>query len=136
MPPAIDTLASARHLRDAGFSEKQADGHAYALAAGMTAALATKQDLRELATGMEMRFARVDARFENLEQHVDLRLLEMEKRIEIRFSGPNVRFDGQIGELSARFDGRLSDLEKRMTFRLGGMMVAAIAAFSARVKLL
>ncbi len=125
MPPAIDTLAYARHLRDAGFSEKQADGHAYALAAGMTAALATKQDLRELATGMEMRFARVDARFENLKQHVDLRLLEMEKRIEIRFSEPN-----------ARFDGRLSDLEKRMTFRLGGMMVAAIAAFSARVKLL
>ncbi len=122
-----------------------------ALAAAMTDALATKQDLRELATQMERRFARVDVRFETLGRHVAVRLPEMEKRIEIRFSEQNARFrgqlgeprariggqfaemkarfGGQLGEMSARFDSRLSELERGMTFRLGGMMVAAIGLF-------
>lgn len=52
-------------------------------------------------------------------------LVELEKRVEVRLS-----------EQDARFDGRLADLEHRMTLRLGGMLVAAIGAFSALVKLL
>lgn len=118
---ALDTLAYARRLRQAGFTEQQAEGQAEALAAAMTDSLATKQDVRDLEVRIDARFARVDARFEFLEKHLDTRLAELEKRLEIRFA-----------EQGARFDGRLSDLERRMTIRL----LAGIGVVSALVKLL
>ena len=132
MAIALDTLVYARRLREAGFSEQQADGQAAALAAAMTDSLATKADLRELEMRIDARFAQIDARFaqidtrfEYLEKHLDTRLAEQEKRLEIRFA-----------EQTARFDGRLADLERRITLRLGGITVAGIGTVSALVKLL
>jgi hypothetical protein len=140
---ALDTLAYARRLREAGFTEEQADGQAQALAAAMTDTLATKQDLSELDARMdtrfaqlesrmdtrfaqvELRFAQFDARFEYLERHLDTRLAEQEKRLEFRFA-----------EQTTRFDSKLADLERRMTLRLGGITVAGIGVVSALVKLL
>ncbi len=142
MAIALDTLAYARRLREAGFSEEQAEGQARALAIAMTDSLTTKQDLREFETHVDARFAQVDSRFaqvdsrfaqvdarftqvdvrfEHLEKHLDTRLNEFEKRIEIR-----------LAELTARFDGRLADLERRTTVRL----LAGIGVVSALVKLL
>ncbi len=117
MALALDTLAYARRLREAGFSEQQADGQAAALGALMTDELASKQDLRELATQMNGRFAQIEVRFETLERHIDKRLVELERRFEIRL------------------DGRLAHLEQRMTIRLGAILVAAIAAAEALARL-
>ena len=132
MALALDTLEYAKRLREAGFSESQAEGQAHALAAAMTDSIATKQDLRELEARMDARFAQVgarfsqvDARFEYLERHLDTRLAEQERRLELRFT-----------EQTARFDGRLADLERRVTLRLGGITVAGIGVVSALVKLL
>jgi hypothetical protein len=121
MAIALDTVAYAKRLREAGFSEQQAEGQAQALAAAMTDSLATKQDLRELELRMEARFTQVDARFEQ----VDARFEQLEKQIDLRFA-----------EHTARFDARLADLERRMTMRLGGIVVATFGVFSALVKLL
>jgi hypothetical protein len=52
---AFDTLAYARRLRQAGFTEQQADVQAEALAAVVTETLATKQDLRELEYRLTLR---------------------------------------------------------------------------------
>jgi len=128
MAIALDTLAYARRLREAGFSETQAEGQARALAEAMTDTLATKQDLSELEARMNAGFAaakrdvreleiRMDARF----AQVDTRLTEFERRVETRFS-----------EQVAVLDGRLADLERRVTVR----MLAGIAVVSALVKLL
>ena len=132
MAIALDTLAYARRLREAGFSEQQAEGQAQALAAAMTDSLATKQDLNELDARIDARFVRIDARFaqidvrfEYLEKHFDTRIVELENRMAIRFD-----------EQSASFDGKLADLERRLTLRLGGIMVAGIGAVSALVTLL
>ena len=125
MAIALDTLAYARRLREAGFSDAQAEGQAEALAAAMTDTLATRQDLQELDARIDARFANVDARFarlearfDYLEKHMDTRFAELEKRMELRL------------------DGRLADLERRMTMRLGAVSVASIGAVSALVKLL
>ena len=107
-------------------------GAEQALAAAMTDTLATKQDVRELESRMDAKFAqadvrlsefekRVDSRFEHLEKHLDTRLTEQEKRTDVRFA-----------EQSARLQGGLADLERRVTVR----MLAGIAAVSALVKLL
>lgn len=114
MGVAIDTLAYARKLREAGFSERQAEGQAEALAAAMTDTLATKQDLRELETRVEARFAAVDARFDSFEKRFDIRLSEMEKRFEYRL------------------EAGLANLERRITLR----MLAAVGSVAALVKLL
>jgi len=55
MAVAFDTLAYARRLRQAGFSEQQAEVRAEALAAVVTETLATKQDLRELEYRLTLR---------------------------------------------------------------------------------
>jgi hypothetical protein len=118
---ALDTLAYARRLREAGFSEQQAEGQAQALAAAMTDTLATKQDLRELDVRFDARFTGIETRFDEQEKRMAIRFDEHEKRIEMRFA-----------EQSARFDARLADLERRITLR----MLAGIGAVSALVKLL
>ncbi len=147
MAVALDTLADARRLREAGFSEAQAEGHAEALAAAMTDTLVTKQEFRELEIRMGASFAavkenmrememRIDARFEYLERHLSTRLDEHEKRIDVRFAEQDRRIESRFAEQDARLDAKLADLERRMTTRLGTVTVAAIGAVSAIVRLL
>jgi hypothetical protein len=114
---ALDTLVYAKRLREAGFTEEQAEGQAHALAAAMTDALATKQDLRELEARMDARFTAVDARFTYIEKHLDT-----------RFAESSARFHGELR-------GELADLERRVTLRLGGMIVAGVGVLSVLVTL-
>ena len=55
MAVAFDTLAYARRLRQAGFSDQQAEVQAEALAAVVGETLATKLDLRELEYRLTLR---------------------------------------------------------------------------------
>lgn len=121
MAIALDTLEYARRLRDAGFTEEQADGQAHALAAAMTNSLATKEDLKALEV-------RTGARFDSMEARIDGRF----EAIETRISGLDATMDARFDAHSARIDSRLADLERRVTVR----MLAGIAAVSALVKLL
>jgi hypothetical protein len=114
MAIALDTLAYARRLREAGFSESQAEGQAEALAATMTDTLATKQDLSEVRHEVHELQIRMEAGFSAVKES----LREMELRMD------------------ARFDAKLADLERRMTIRHGTVTVAAIGAVSAIVRLL
>ena len=107
MAVALDTLEYARRLREAGFSEQQAEGQARALAAVMTDSLATKEDLRELNLALAS-----DVR------ELSLYVRELEKRFELHL------------------EARIADLERRLTFRLGGLMVTGIGAVSVLAKLL
>jgi exonuclease VII large subunit len=154
MSVAIDTLVYAQRLREAGFSEQQAEGQAHALAAAleMTDALATKQDLRELGLrvdeldrrlterldALDRRWTeRLDAldrrwteRFEELERRWTERFDELDRRLTERIETLdrhwNRRFDEQDRRWENRLDARLADLERRMTLRLGGLMAAGI----------
>jgi hypothetical protein len=55
MAVAFDTLAYARRLRSAGFSQDQAEAQAEVLAAIVTDNVATKHDLRELEYRLTVR---------------------------------------------------------------------------------
>jgi len=139
MAIALDTLAYAKRLREAGFSEQQAEGQAQALAAAMTDSLATKQDLRELEVRFDARFDAVEARFDARFAAVDARFATVDDRfatIDDRFAQAERHLDTRLAELSARVDARLADLERRMTLRLGTMMVAGIGVVSVLVKLI
>ena len=92
MAVALDTLAYAKRLREAGFSEVQAEGQAQALASAMTDSLATKQDLRELEVRMEARFDTIAARF-------DTSLADRERRMTTRLGGMMVAGIGVVSVL-------------------------------------
>jgi len=97
----------------------------------MSDSLATKQDFKELEAGIDVRFERVDARFEFLERHIDTRFSEQERRFEIHLADLEKRLDR---DMCTRTD--LAHLERRITLRLGGMIVAGIGVFSVLVKVL
>ncbi len=118
MAIALDTLAYARRLREVGLSAEQAEGQAVAFAAAMSDSLATKQDLSEVESRLDARFAWVDIRF-----------AEFERRLEMRL-------DLRLAEQDARNERRFADLERRLTVRMGGMMVATVGAVSALARLL
>lgn len=118
MAIALDTLAYARRLREAGFTSEQAEGQAEALAAAMTDTLATKQDLSELRAYMDAGFAAAKHEIRELETRMDAGFAAVKH---------------EIRELETRMDARFADLERRMTLRLGTMLVAGIGVVSALV---
>ena len=125
MAIALDTLAYARRLREAGFSESQAEGQAEALAAAMTDSLVTKLELVDLR-------AHVDAGFLAAKRDVQ----ELDIRMQAGFAAMKESMRETELRMDARFDAKLADLERRMTMRLGTVTVAAVGAMSAIVKLL
>ena len=72
---AIDTLKLARRLREAGFSEPQAEAVAEAVRDGSEGAdFATKQDLAMLGTELRAEIATVRAEMREMEQRVVARI--------------------------------------------------------------
>jgi hypothetical protein len=59
MPVIFDTLAYARRLKSAGFSDEQAEAQAEMLAEVVTETVATKQDLRELEYRLTIRLGTI-----------------------------------------------------------------------------
>ena len=127
MALALDTLAYARRLREAGFTEQQAEGQAEALAAAMTDTLASKRDLEVLATRQDLHELAVTTRQDLHELAATTRqdLHDLSASVDLRFE-----------RLDARVQTSLADLERRMTMRLGGIMVAGIGVVSAFVRML
>ena len=106
MAVAFDTLTYARRLREVGVPQEQAEAHAEALAAAVTETLATKQDLRELATKQYLAAT-----------NRDLAAVMQELR-----------------ELTATTKQDMRELELRLTVRLGGMIGVSVAAVAALVR--
>lgn len=67
MSAAFDTLRFARRLREAGFSETQAEAMAEAFRDASTEALATKHDIGQLRHDMELLIADLGARIDRVE---------------------------------------------------------------------
>ena len=144
----INTLVYAQRLREAGFSEQQAEGQAHALAAAMTDTLATKQDLREVEIRMETGFAvakqdlrEVEIRMETGFAVAKQDLRDLEVKVDARFSQIDARFDAfekyidtRLDEQEKRLAIRLEEPEKRLGFRFEtqsarfGEQIAAVRA--------
>ena len=94
----------------------------------MTDTLATKQDLGEFASRIDVRFAAIKQDLSEVRHEVH----ELQIRMEAGFSAVKESMHEMELRLDARFDAKLADLERRVTVR----MLAGIAAVSALVKLL
>ena len=103
---ALDTHRVVKRLRDAGFSDSQAETVTDVLTE------ATRTSLADFAT---------NARIDSLEQRIDARFGQLDQRLH---------------GMEERYDGKLESLEQRMTIKLGSMLVAGVALIAVLVKLL
>ena len=125
----FDTLKLAQDLRDnAGMSQAHAEGMVRAFAAAFDGEVATRADIADVRAEIRALDAKMDKRFAEMEASIDRRFAEMEASIDRRFAAVDLRF--------AKIEADLVALEHRMTIKLGGMMIVAVGAVAALVKLL
>ncbi len=116
---AFDTLKFAKRLKEAGFTEQQAEALADAEAELIEQNLATKRDSADLKRDIK----ELEVTLRN-----DLKQLEVTLRNEIK------QLDVKIEQIRSDLARDLKGLEYRMTIKLGTMMVVAVAAMATLVK--
>ncbi len=84
MPVAFDTLTYAKKLRDAGFTQEQAEVQAHALADIVEERLATKQDIATLHRAMKELETSLKRDIKELETSFQRDMKDMEYRMTIR----------------------------------------------------
>lgn len=125
---AFDTLKFAKRLKEAGFTEQQAEALAEAEAELFETHLATKQDIAELKRDIEELRAELKQDIASLDHRIEEVRAELKRDI----AGLDHRIEGVRAELKRD----LRDLEYRMVIKLGAMLVVAVGAVAALVKLL
>ena len=133
---AFDTLEFAKRLREAEFTEKQAEALAAAVAEIIESRLATKEDIALLQRDIEQLRAEVKRDIEGLRRETEGLRVELKKDIEEL----RAELKRDMKELELRLEEKISMTELRLkhdlTLRLGLMMTAAVAIVAALVKLL
>ena len=128
----FDTLHYAKKLREAGFTEQQAEAQAEALRAVVDENLATKRDLKELEVALrnDLKGAEVALRGDFKELDVALRSNIKELEVALRHEIELVRQDIELVRRE------IKQSEGRVTIRLGGLIVAAVVVLAAIIRLL
>ena len=107
MTASFDTLAVARRLQEADFTDRQAEALTGAIGTALTGGVATKADIADL-------------RSEMAEMKADLRSEMGEMKAELR---------GEMAELRGEMDARFARVEADLVWikRIGGVIVALLA---------
>lgn len=113
---AIDTLKFAKRLREAGFSDPQAEAVlATVQEASAGADLATKSDLAELRSGIRLEIAELRAEFK-----AEIAELRAELKAEIA----SVR--AELRQLELRFEAKIEALKADILNRVFGLILGAV----------
>ena len=146
---AFDTLKFAKRLKEAGFTEQQAEALADAEAEFIEQNLATKRDIadikrdiadvkrdiKELEVTLRNEIKQLDVTLRNEIKQLDVTLRNELKQLDVTLRGEIKQLDVKIEQIRSDLARDLKDLEYRMTIKLGTMMVVAVAAMATLVKL-
>jgi len=122
---AFDTLKFAKRLKEAGFTEQQAEALAAAEAEFVEENLATKRDLKELEVALKRDIKELEVALKRDIKELDLKIEQV-----------RVELTREIKELETKLARDLKDLEYRMTIKLGAMLVVAAGVMATLPKLL
>ena len=136
---SFDTLKAAKSLQDAGFETQQAEAMVGMVTYALTEGLATKDDVRELHSGLgalENKVAALDSKIDNsiaaLDSKIDNGLAALDSKIGVLDSKFEV-LDRKIGVLDSKFetldakiDAGLNNVTQKLVMYLGGIVVGAI----------
>ena len=129
---AFDTLKFAKRLKEAGFTEQQAEALADAEAEFIEQNLATKRDIADVKRDIK----ELEVTLRNEIKQLDVALRNEIKQLDVTLRGEIKQLDVKIEQIRSDLARDLKDLEYRMTIKLGTMMVVAVAAMATLVKLL
>ena len=147
---SFDTLKAAKSLQDAGFETQQAEAVVGMVTYALTEGLATKDDVRELHSGLgalENKVAALDSKIDNsiaaLDSKIDSGLAALDSKIDSGLAALDSKIgvlDGKIGvldrkigvldskfeTLDAKIDAGLNNVTQKLVMYLGGIVVGAI----------
>ena len=143
---SFDTLKAAKSLQDAGFETQQAEAVVGMVTYALTEGLATKDDVRELHSGLgalENKVAALDSKIDNsiaaLDSKIDNGLAALDSKIGVLDSKIGVLdskigvldrkigvLDGKFETLDAKIDAGLNNVTQKLVMYLGGIIVGAI----------
>jgi hypothetical protein len=106
---AFDTLGYAKHLRDVGVPQEQAEAHAEAARQFIMAELVTRYDLSVLRSVLDVVRRELEAKIDMVRHELDA--------------------------LRRDLEGKIDTLSLRLTVRMGIMLAAGVAALAAIIKL-
>ena len=104
---SFDTLRAAKSLQDAGFETQQAEAVVGMVTYALSEGLATKDDVRELQSGLgalENKVAVLDSKIEALDS----------------------KFETKFAALDAKIDAGLNNVTQKLIIYLGSIVVGAI----------
>ena len=111
---SFDTLRAAKSLQDAGFETQQAEAVVGMVTYALSEGLATKDDVRELHSGLgalENKVAVLDSKIEVLDSKIEA----LDSKFETRFAA-----------LDAKIDAGLNNVTQKLIIYLGSIVVGAI----------
>ncbi|MGH8568195.1 MAG: hypothetical protein ACREXU_09260 [Gammaproteobacteria bacterium] len=132
---AFDTLKFAKRLKEAGFTEQQAEALADAEADLIEQNFATKRDIADIKRDIadikrDLAEVRAEVKRDIADLKREIKELVVTLRNEIK------ELDVKIEQIRSDVARDLKDLEYRMTIKLGTMMVVAVGAMAALVRVL
>ena len=129
---SFDTLKAAKSLQDAGFETQQAEAVVGMVTYALTEGLATKDDVRELHSGLgalENKVAALDSKIDNsiaaLDSKIDNSIAALDSKIGVLDSKIGV-LDSKFETLDAKIDAGLKNVTQKLVMYLGGIVVGAI----------
>ena len=129
---SFDTLKAAKSLQNAGFAAQQAEAVVGMVTYAMSEGLATKDDVRELNSGLgalENKVAALDGKIEALDSKIDNRIAVLNSKIDNGLAALNSKFealDSRFEALDAKIDTGLNNVTQKLLIYLGGIIVGAI----------
>ena len=132
---AFDTHAAVKKLKEAGFTEQQAEAQTTLLMEVIAGELATKHDIETIKHDIET--VKLDIENVRAELKRDIETLRTELKHDIETLRAETKHD--IAELKhdiAELKRDMKEQEMRLTIKLGAMLALAVGAVATLVKLL
>jgi len=115
----FDTLAYAKKLKNAGFTEEQAEVQSEALAGVLENNIATKRDIADLEQATKRDFG-------SFQQVTQRDILGVDQKL----LGTKQSLQQQIEETKRSLELQIETLGYKLTIRLGGMLVVTVGILS------
>ena len=132
---AFDTYAAVKKLKEAGFTEQQAEAQTTLLMEVIAGELATKHDIETIKHDIETVKLDIENVRAELKRDIATVKLDIENvRAELKRDIATVKLD--IENVRAELKRDMKELELRLTIKLGAMLALAVGAVATLVKLL
>ena len=140
---SFDTLRAAKSLQDAGFETQQAEAVVGMVTYALSEGLATKDDVRELHSGLgalenkvavlDSKIEVLDGKIEALDSKIDNSIAALDSKIDnsiaaldSKIEALDSKFETKFAALDAKIDAGLNNVTQKLIIYLGSIVVGAI----------